>query len=450
MNETRNAAVGDALRRRLPRAQRPVVRLLLLGLCAGHARCAETGPSNDLPGLKNPDAIQRVVAGVEKRATVTWWGFDSSDATEAVQAAINSGASTVIVPYVGRPWIVRPIQLVSNQTIVLEPGVILQAKKGEFRGKRDCLLMGERVENLTIRGYGATLRMWREEYAGSGYTPSEWRHCLYFRGATNVTILGLRAERSGGDGMAFGPTYDEERRPCRSILVRDCVCDQNYRQGMSVSTVDGMRIANCVFSNTDGTRPKAGLDLEPDNSRDLLANIVVEDCVAEGNRGSGFAVQLSRLTAESRPVSVLFERCQVRSSYGPSLRAHVGQGLRGSVEFRNCVCLQTTYPGLFVQWNKPSQTMLRFVECRWDHVALRRTQRPLELDLVPAAGPVEFVDCHVFDQRPRPLLQLKAGEATEVVLNVQGNIRLISEHDAGLEPAARRRLRGLTIEHIAR
>jgi hypothetical protein len=43
----------------------------------------------------------------------------------------------------------------------------------------------------------------------------------------------------------------------KNILIQDVISDDNYRQGMSVISVVGLRVKNCTFSNTNGTEPQA-------------------------------------------------------------------------------------------------------------------------------------------------------------------------------------------------
>jgi len=51
-----------------------------------------------------------------------------------LQAAINSGARKLIVEDMGAPWITDKLTLASDLEIVFEKGVIVQAKRGAFRG----------------------------------------------------------------------------------------------------------------------------------------------------------------------------------------------------------------------------------------------------------------------------------------------------------------------------
>ena len=42
--------------------------------------------------------MRDVLSGKRTTANAAWWGFDQQDATEGLQAAIHSGAKTVIMP----------------------------------------------------------------------------------------------------------------------------------------------------------------------------------------------------------------------------------------------------------------------------------------------------------------------------------------------------------------
>lgn len=116
--------------------------------------------ADDAPLPSDPQqAIAEVAAGRLKTARADWWGFQPDDSTQALQSAIDSGAPRVVVPYVARPWIVRPITLRSNLELIFEPGAIVLAKPGEFRGGGDSLFTANDLENITITAYGALWRM---------------------------------------------------------------------------------------------------------------------------------------------------------------------------------------------------------------------------------------------------------------------------------------------------
>jgi len=80
--------------------------------------------------MKNIEAIADVQSGKTTVANAAWWGFDPEDATDGLQAAIDSGARRLIVPKMRSDWVVRPIKLTSNQEIVFERGTVISDKSG--------------------------------------------------------------------------------------------------------------------------------------------------------------------------------------------------------------------------------------------------------------------------------------------------------------------------------
>ncbi|MGM0489879.1 MAG: hypothetical protein ACQESR_24380, partial [Planctomycetota bacterium] len=105
-----------------------VLVVVLLAWIAAVGNAAEVVPPNE-------EAISHVQAGRTETARASWWGFDPEDATKALRAALNSAAKQVVVEKMHRPWIVATtIRLPSDKEIVFEPGVVVEAKRGEFRG----------------------------------------------------------------------------------------------------------------------------------------------------------------------------------------------------------------------------------------------------------------------------------------------------------------------------
>ena len=198
-----------------------------------------------------PDLVEKVRSGEQQEARASWWGFHPEDATSALQAAVRSGVPQLTVDNVGKPWIVRPIHLVSNQEIVFEKGVVVEAKRGEFKRKHDCLFSISQKENVILRGHGATLRMHRADYDDpTRYEKAEWRHVLSIRSSKNIEVHGLTLALSGGDGIYLG--VSKRGVPDENVVIQDVVCDRNYRQGISVIAARNLLIENTVMKNTAG------------------------------------------------------------------------------------------------------------------------------------------------------------------------------------------------------
>ena len=277
-------------------------------------------PSGDKTA--NPLYAGEVVRGERTEASAAWWGFDPGDATAFLQEAIFSGAEVLYIPNMGSPWVVTPIYLASNQKIVIENGTVIQAKRGAFRNISDSLLNLHDVENVDIYGYGAHVRMWKEDYLGRDYERGEWRHTIYIRDAQNISIRGLQVSSSGGDGLYVG----RGRRviSSRDILIQDVLFDDHLRQGISVVSAVNMRVENCVAVNTAGVfpLPQAGIDLEPNRADEELVNITIDNCLLGNNVGDGVLLGLQNLTAESTPIQVTVSENTIRDNGGRAIRIY--------------------------------------------------------------------------------------------------------------------------------
>jgi hypothetical protein len=356
----------------------------------------------------NEKAIEEVKQGKRKVAYASWWGFDPEDATEALQAAIDSGAPKVVVENMGRPWIVsRTINLRSNQEIVFEKGVIVEAKKGAFLGKGDCLFLAALQRNITIIGYGAVLRMRKLDYTQPPYEKAEWRHALSIRSCENVRVFGLTLASSGGDGIYLGVA--KRGVPNSNIHIKDVVCVDNYRQGISVISAENVLMENVVMRDTSGTPPMAGIDFEPNDPTEVLSNIVMRNCTVQNNSGDGFAFYLHNLNSASRPISIRLEGCRSignRRSVSISVGNSKEKTVNGVIEFVDCKFEGSEGAGIYIAQKPPFGCKVRFVKCEISDAALKQvTQSPIMFasargNFEPIGGG-EFIDCVVRDKVER-------------------------------------------------
>ena len=402
----------------------------------------------------NPEKVAEVQAGTEKRAVVSWWGFNADDATEYVQAAIDSGAPQVVVPYVGSPWVVRPIKLRGNLELIFEPGVLVLAKPGEFKGKGDSLFSVSDASNIIVRGYGATLRMRKADYQGEAYEKAEWRMTLAINGCINVTVEGVRLESSGGDGIYIGCTSTQPY--CRDVVIRDVVCHDHHRQGISVIGASNLLIENCVMSGTNGTAPQAGIDLEPNGPEERLENCVIRNCIFEDNAGAGMLIYARPLSRETPPVSILFENCYVKSGKdaGIAVGAVKDDGPKGTIEFRNCTVENTQGSGAYVYDKSAENARVIFNDCKWSNVAIKGDRPPILFHarrdgLATTIGGVDLIDCRLYDNTDRPAVVIEGEEGTQA-RDISGKITVLSPATPRMEVKVPAENVSLNLQHEAR
>ncbi|MEZ6049444.1 MAG: right-handed parallel beta-helix repeat-containing protein [Planctomycetaceae bacterium] len=384
----------------------------------------------------NQQLVAEVMAGKRDSANAAWWGFDPVDSTELLQAAIDSPVKKLIVPNLGETWIVRPMKLRSNLEVIFEPGTLVMAKRGEFKGGGDSLFTAHSVENLTIRGYGATWRMWKRDYQQPPYQKAEWRMGLALRGCQNVLVEGLQIESSGGDGIYVDG--GGQLRYCDNVTVRNCVCLDHHRQGMSVISAQNLLIENCLFAKTGGTPPEAGIDFEPDGPDQRFVNCVVRNCIFQDNSGHEILIYLKPMTRQSEPVSIRFENCVSRMGEAgmqksdfidPTMTGWAGIAVgqlkmmvrRGRLNFTIAATENTGKEGIKVFDKSADSAEVVFENCNIKNSWVSRHQDfggprvPILIQVrrpeyTERPGGIEFIQCQVNDTIWAPVVRIRSGE----------------------------------------
>jgi hypothetical protein len=105
-------------------------------------------------------------------------------------------------------------------------------------------------------------------------------------GAEHITISGVTAKEMWGDGFYVdGAT---------NVKFCSVTADDNRRQGLSIIEADVLVVTNSVFKNTQGTRPSAGIDLEPNKPVDKrvqeITNVRIQNSKFLDNAGGGIQI----------------------------------------------------------------------------------------------------------------------------------------------------------------
>ena len=100
--------------------------------------------------------------------------------------------------------------------------------------------------------------MWQADYNDpTRYNKSEDRMGITLNDVRDVSIVGLTVAHTGGDGIivtGYNPGSS-------NVYLADLVLDHNYRNALSVISVENMTVERTVLSNTGaqyGTRPMDG------------------------------------------------------------------------------------------------------------------------------------------------------------------------------------------------
>ncbi|GGA42750.1 right-handed parallel beta-helix repeat-containing protein [Dyella nitratireducens] len=209
------------------------------------------------------------------------------DDTAAFQSAIDnlpSSGGTVTVPS-GNYVIdaMRAINLRSNMVFQMAPDATLTAIANS--SPRSHVIKVWNVSNVTITG--GRIVGEREGHTGIG---GEWGYGINIESSHHVRVSNMHLSGCWGDGMwigALGP--NGHAKPSTDVVVDNIVSTGNRRQGLSIGPVDGVTITNSTFSNSHGTKPEAGIDIEP-QEQGPASNITIDHCTVTGNHGTGMEI----------------------------------------------------------------------------------------------------------------------------------------------------------------
>jgi len=291
-----------------------------------------------------------VWTAVSQEVRVSDFGFDAEDSTRFLQAAIDSGAVRVVVDRQASPWVTEPLLCRWNQEIVFENGVEVVAKKGAFRGRNDCLFTLKKVHDIKLTGLGdVVLRMHHDDYMSADYSRSEWRHVICILSSDRITLENLELRDSGGDGLYVA---DARNGPAsRDIVARRVISSGNARQGSSIISVEGLLYEDCVFANTRGRPPQAGIDIEPNSGHNNVCGCIFRRCRFENNAGNGFQMSYPKEAKGRLPGSVRLEACVFRgNNYGFSYGQNRKEPyyVKGEVSVTDCTFEGTRGPAIVI------------------------------------------------------------------------------------------------------
>ncbi len=191
-------------------------------------------------------------------------GFGGDD-TNVFQTALNyTAANAEALEIPAGSYNISPISFPNNSYLVVDANVTVTATSGYGTGSR---MLNVNAQNVTIIGAGAVTSVFHMRKAE--YTSGESRHCLDIENASNVTVSGISCNDSGGDGAYV--------RASTNITIEDSIFNNNRRQGSSITgQVNHIYYLRDHFTNTNGTAPQSGIDIEPNAPGDYLLDINIE------------------------------------------------------------------------------------------------------------------------------------------------------------------------------
>jgi hypothetical protein len=211
---------------------------------------------------------------VEKSFPAGYKTDGSVDYTTYVQSALDKYTNAVFPAF--------PI-LINDKGLTLHDGQKIYFKKGSVlilapttQGDYQIL----RLHNVShVSLYGPVIKGDKYNHLDN---KGEWGMGISIRGADDIMISSARIEQCWGDGIYIGGTV--ERAFSSKLNLRYITCNDNRRNGISVISARNLILRNPVLTNTSGTPPMCGLDLEPNGNKDIIDSIKILNAVTENDQ----------------------------------------------------------------------------------------------------------------------------------------------------------------------
>ena len=218
----------------------------------------------------------------------------SVDYTPYIQLAINRHDN---LRFPGFPILVNDngLKIGSNKILYFEKGSEIWLKPSS-KGKYNIFHL-RKVKNVEL--INPVIKGDRNEHIG---TSGEWGMGIGIYSSDNIKIINAKIYDCWGDGLCLATSGEATNN---NIQIINIYCKNNRRNGITITSVNGLLLDSPYSGYTQGTDPQAGIDIEPDHPYDEVKNIKIIKPVTEYNKGAGITLSMSNMYGkEDKNVSV--------------------------------------------------------------------------------------------------------------------------------------------------
>ena len=216
-------------------------------------------------GIKFVDLTKYLPKGYKTDGTV--------DYTKYLQKGISENKNVMFPNF---PIQTQGIKLISNSNLFFQQKSQLILKPTAETHYNIISIIGKK--NISI--YNATLKGDLDKHLGK---TGEWGFGIDIRGSQNIKVVNAVITNCWGDGICISSnqnkfTTNQSLLQTSNIQIENSLIDYNRRNGITIASgVNNVLLKGLTISNTFGTLPKAGIDIEPDHSKGKLDNIKIYD-----------------------------------------------------------------------------------------------------------------------------------------------------------------------------
>ena len=265
-------------------------------------------------------------------------GADITDTLNQEISKLSSGGTLSVPAGTYKVDATKSIALKSNISIKLSPKTYLEVIANKNTSYR--LFKVHNVKNVTIEG---------GNLIGDKYThldtKGQWGMGVDVKDSQNIKIKNMNISKMWGDAIYIGTSGKNSNY---KLTLSNIQMDDNRRQGISITSVNTLLAENLVIKNTSGIGPQNGVDIEPNNNKAILKNIIFRNLLTQNNKGVGFQASLKHYKGSNLPISISLDQHKDTGSAFGMVFSNVTTPVMGLINISN------------VQYNKNSRANFCF------------------------------------------------------------------------------------------
>jgi len=210
------------------------------------------------------------------------------DYTNEIQKAIDSNSSIIFPNF---PVLIneKGLNIPSNRKIVFQKKSIIIFKGSKTNKFQDILKITnvKNVELINIKIKGSR--------SFSNF-PGEWSAGISILNSENIKVSNAYIYDTYGDGIFIG----SDNGKFSKIIIENSWIDNARRNGISITSLINGTINNVFISNTNGTSPECGIDIEPSLNSELLKNVNISNIETFNNKAGALSINLTNLNSDNK------------------------------------------------------------------------------------------------------------------------------------------------------
>jgi len=234
-------------------------------------------------------------------------GFASKETT--LQAAFDNGATVIQVD--GAYEFTEPLHPRGPCTVICQPGSSLVMRTPKRQNFIIPSGSGAHFLNCVIRMYytgtDTTVDGFGPHAVNTNGEALQFTNCTFSSNRGDAIYVGNKlADTAPQDGVLDAHILGT----ASSLVMNRCELRapegevSAYRNGISICSCQLCDINDLDIYNVRGVPPQAGVDIEPNNTKDRLTSVTLRRVNVYGPGVNGFLIALSRVNKDTAPISV--------------------------------------------------------------------------------------------------------------------------------------------------